>query len=118
MKKGASKKLILNTEKIELIEGLKKLCENENLHLANMSNKLSGKINNNTEYLYVKEIYPEIKNPYYTKDNRAFNFLQIFCYMDNFGGGDIAIVETIDDNKKHIIKDETVAKHIKINDFF
>ena len=118
MKKGAAKKLILNTKTIELFEGLKNLCEKENLHMANLSNKLNGKINNNTDYLYVKKICPEINNPYITKDNRQFNFIEVFNYMDKFGGGDIAIVEMIDDKKKYVIKDEKVGKYIDIKDFF
>jgi len=118
MKKGATRKLILNTKTIEVFEGLKNLCEKENLHIANLSNKLSGKINNNTDYLYIKKIYPEINNPYFTKDNRAFNFIEVFNYFDKFGGGDIAIVEMVDNNKKYILKDEKVGNYIEIKDFF
>lgn len=116
MKKGATKKLILNIKNGEILKGLKKLCDSENLHLANMSNKLSGKIKNNTDYLYVKEIDVEIKNPYFAKDGTPFNIEKVFTYMDKFGGGTIAIVNA--NNKRQTISDRTLENYIQINDFY
>lgn len=116
--KGPQKKLILNTKTFEIHEGLKNLCDKQNFHLANMSNKLSGKINNNTEYLYVRRIFPEIKNPYFTKNNREFNFLEVYSYTDRYGEGDIAIVQMLDDEKKYILKDEKVGNYLNIEDEF
>ena len=82
--------------------------------MPNLSNKLNGKKNNNTDYLYVTELEVEVNNPYKTKNNREFNILSVFNYIDNFEGGDIAIVEMLDNGKKYTLLDRKLAEFIEI----
>jgi hypothetical protein len=113
-KAGAKRKKILNTKTLEIVEGLRELCLKENINMPNLSNKLNGKINNNTSFLFVEDIYPTIENPYKAKNGREFNILKVYNYIDRYGGGDIAIVEMIDNKSKHIIKDEVLANYLDI----
>jgi hypothetical protein len=111
---GAKRKKILNTKTLEITEGLRELCLKENINMPNLSNKLNGKINNNTSFLFVEEINPIIENPYKAKNGREFNILNVFSYIDRYGGGEIAIVEMIDNKSKYTIKDEVLANYLDI----
>ena len=110
--------MILNTKTFEIIYGLQELCIKENLHLGSMSNKLTGKSNNNSIYVYVKEIYPELQEKYFTPNSIEFNILRVFNYQDRSGGGDLAIVQIVESGKKAIIWDRKLAEYVEINDFF
>ena len=114
-KAGAKKKMIINVKTCEIFYGLKELCLKNSFNMPAMSNKLNGKNNNNTDFLYIENLEVEFNNPYQAKNGREFNILNVYRYSDAFEGGDVAVVQMIDDKKKYTILDRKLAEYITIS---
>jgi len=75
------KKQVLNFRTGDLYDSLTEVCENQNLNYSDMSNKLSGKKSNTTDFVYAK-IQENIFTDNYKSDSGEFKVLHVFKNKD------------------------------------
>ena len=98
---------VLNTSTLKIYDSLKELCLLKNMNYTYMSKKLSDKIPNNTNYIYVKELHFDKDVVFLDKNKNPFELLHYFELVDTYL---MAVVKTID-KKVIVLEHEQIEKY-------